>query len=136
MNYHLQLDPDDEHRFAIINLASEPGIYVIHFSDSSQYVGEAVDLRKRWMAYRNAITPEEGERRRAMGDSRQQWTNIRLKARMVAELQSGRSVSVETAFTVDLDNEPLNLADKHERKAAEGIILVRRKRLGIVVHND
>jgi hypothetical protein len=123
MSLQFSHDPQQRGTLVVPQLPRSPGVYVVHFADGSQYVGEGVDLHKRWAFYRLAMTPEQAAEKRAAGNRALQTTNIRLKADILAELSAGRPVVLELVGEVLLD------------KAAEAVEVARRKRQGIQLRN-
>ena len=137
----LSIDSKDHSKIAIPTCPSSPGVYILHFQDGSRYVGEGSNLRKRWIAYRNAMSPAAAQNR--VDEAKQkghrkpnnQQTNIRMKALILENLRSGESVKLEIVGSVLLDGAVLDLTDKHQRKTAEAITLTRLMRQEVKILN-
>ncbi len=132
MQYEMKISGET---FELPSLSTAPAIYAVNFEDGSQYVGQAANLRKRWNGYVRAISPEEMERRQRETKVVQQTTNVRMKARILEELKSGRAVTLDVMTAINLDGSELDLRNKHMRSAAEQIEIARRLRSGVSLIN-
>ena len=107
----------DGGELAMPPLPDEPGVYqwvFRHDGRERRYVGEAANLRERFVAYRLAGTDRS--------------TNGRMNARARRVLASGGEVAVLTATDARLERDgrphPLDLGSKHGRCLVENAALV------------
>jgi hypothetical protein len=102
-------------RLAFPPLPTEPGIYRFRLAgpSTSNYIGEAVDLRKRAEGY--------------LGGHPSQRTNHRMNQRMREHLEAGGRVEVAIAVNVEAKvngrAQPLNLQQKKSRLLVESAAL-------------
>ena len=122
----LALDAAGKLAFPVVQ--RQPGLYrflVGTDPEAEVYVGEAVELRRRFQQYR---TP-----------GRRQQTNIRVNALLLAHLQSGTSVDIAICTTVggDIEGESVRLvfADKAVRVLAEHAALIVEREASRVLLN-
>lgn len=98
---------------------AKPCIYVVHFSDGTQYIGQTQDLNQRFKDYSNKTASQDR----------------RVCELAVADIEVGGSIFLEILDEVEFEGEVLDTTMKLECQAAEGITIARALRKGITLHN-
>lgn len=118
------------HTIDFRKVSNVPGLYRIDLDDSHTYIGEAVNLHRRFNGYRSPGGSTETLKPR---------TNRRIQRRILEALGAGRDVpvwiSTEARVTVGGDTLPLPLNDKTHRLLVEATAIVLAERDGYTLEN-